>query len=91
MSPALQNLEARDGDEVAGGRVSSNDPLLVVATETATPFARRTAMAACAGRDLASMDGLIVATALAHDLILVTRNGKDFAGFGLEIMDPWNS
>ena len=42
------------------------------------------------GRGLASMDGLIAATAIAHDLIMVTRNTKDFAGFGLKLIDPWN-
>ncbi|CAN7635660.1 type II toxin-antitoxin system VapC family toxin [Rhizobium sp. LjRoot258] len=41
------------------------------------------------GRGLASMDGLIAATALAHDLTLATRNTKDFEGLGIEIIDPW--
>jgi predicted nucleic acid-binding protein len=41
------------------------------------------------GRGLASMDGLIAATALAHDLALATRNTKDFEGLGIEIIDPW--
>lgn len=41
------------------------------------------------GRGLASMDGLIAATAVAHQLTLVTRNTKDFEGFGIDIIDPW--
>ncbi len=44
-----------------------------------------------AGRGLASMDGLIAATAIAHDLTLATRNTKDFEGFGIDIIDPWAS
>ena len=43
------------------------------------------------GRGLASMDGLIGATALARDLTLATRNTKDFEGFGIPIIDPWKS
>jgi predicted nucleic acid-binding protein len=43
------------------------------------------------GRGLASMDGLIAATAFAYDLTLATRNTKDFEGFGIDIIDPWNS
>ena len=34
-------------------------------------------------------DGLIAATALEHDLTLVTRNVKDFAGLGVAVLDPW--
>ncbi|MGO6815738.1 type II toxin-antitoxin system VapC family toxin [Rhizobium leguminosarum] len=41
------------------------------------------------GRGLSSIDGLIAATAIAHDLILATRNIKDFEGFGIELVDPW--
>jgi len=41
------------------------------------------------GRGLASMDGLIAATTIAHDLTLATRNIKDFEDFGINIIDPW--
>lgn len=47
------------------------------------------AIAKRSGRGLASMDGLITATAIAHDLVLATRNTKDFEGFGIDIVDPW--
>jgi predicted nucleic acid-binding protein len=36
-------------------------------------------------------DGPIAATALEHELTLVTRNVKDFAGFGVAIFSPWES
>lgn len=41
------------------------------------------------GRGMSSMDGLIAATAITHDLALATRNTKDFEGFGIELIDPW--
>ena len=34
-------------------------------------------------------DGLIAATALEHDLVVVTRNVKDFARLGVAILNPW--
>ncbi len=34
-------------------------------------------------------DGLIAATALEHDLTVVTRNVRDFAGFGVTVFHPW--
>lgn len=43
------------------------------------------------GRGLSSMDGLIAATALAHNLTLATRNTKDFEGFAFELFDPWTA
>lgn len=36
-------------------------------------------------------DGLIAATALEHDLTIVTRNVKDFSGLGVTIFNPWDS
>lgn len=34
-------------------------------------------------------DALMAATALAHGLTLVTRNVQDFAGIGVELLNPW--
>lgn len=34
-------------------------------------------------------DALIAATALVHDMIVVSRNIKDFKGTGVVVVDPW--
>ena len=34
-------------------------------------------------------DALIAATALEHDLVVVTRNVKDFVQTGADIVNPW--
>lgn len=44
---------------------------------------------ASAGRTLPAIDGLIAATALHHDLRIVTRNEADFRLPGLEVVNPW--
>ena len=41
------------------------------------------------GRPLKVADGLIAATALEHDLTVVTRNARDFEGLGVEVFNPW--
>jgi len=43
------------------------------------------------GFALASMDGLIAASALSRGLTLVTRNTKDFVGLKLDLLNPWGS
>ena len=35
-------------------------------------------------------DGLIAATAIVHDLILVTRNVTDFEDIGATAINPWS-
>ena len=41
------------------------------------------------GVALSVMDGFFAATALVHDLVLVTRNVRDFEAFGVALFDPW--
>ena len=42
------------------------------------------------GVALSVMDGFFAATALAKDLTLVTRNVRDFASFGVSLLNPWD-
>ncbi len=46
-------------------------------------------LVAAAGRPLPAIDSLLAATALEHDLVLVTRNVQDFAGLPVPIFNPW--
>lgn len=43
------------------------------------------------GRRPAAADAHIAAVALQHDLILVTRNVKDFVNFDVRLLDPWQN
>jgi predicted nucleic acid-binding protein len=41
------------------------------------------------GRTMPLLDSMIAATALHHDLVLATRNERDFSAAGLRIVDPF--
>lgn len=41
------------------------------------------------GRSLSAIDGLIAATALHHNLTIVSRNVNDFAVTQVAILNPW--
>ncbi len=47
------------------------------------------AMEAAARCTLPAADTLIAATALTHDLIVATRNERDFAPLGVKVVNPW--
>ena len=42
-----------------------------------------------AGRPPAAADAQIAAVAIQHEMILVTRNVKDFVSFEIQLLDPW--
>ena len=42
------------------------------------------------GLQIPTIDGLIGATAITHNLTVVTRNEKDIALTGARILNPWN-
>jgi predicted nucleic acid-binding protein len=41
------------------------------------------------GHPLAVVDSLLAATAMEHDLSIVTRNIKDFATLDVQLINPW--
>lgn len=48
-------------------------------------------LSAEAGRSLPTIDSLLAATALVHDLTLVTRNIADFTLPGVKVLNPWET
>jgi len=62
------------------------DRILPVTVAVADRWGR---MSASIGRPTPAIDGLLAATALHHELRIVTRNESDFAVFGPEIVNPW--
>jgi predicted nucleic acid-binding protein len=66
-----------------GGAVHAVDP------GTAEQYAAIRAARDAAGRPMTSFDALIAATARVHAAALATRNTGDFAGCGLELVNPW--
>ena len=72
-------------------QVSFADRLLPVTKAIGDRWAVLSAQAQHRGTPLAIMDGLIAATALEHDLTVVTRNIKDFTGLGVALFNPWEA
>lgn len=63
--------------------------LLPVDERVADVWGRTLAQCEAAGRPVDPVDGQIAATALCHDLTVVTRNGKHFEPTGVDIVNPW--
>ena len=43
------------------------------------------------GKALAIVDGFLAATALHHNLTVVSRNDSDFANMPVQILNPWKA
>jgi predicted nucleic acid-binding protein len=43
------------------------------------------------GKPLSTIDGLLAATAVHHNLTIVTRNVADFSGLPVPVLNPWES
>jgi toxin FitB len=63
--------------------------ILALDTATMLVWATLTAQMERAGRPTGSMDGLMVATALRHQMIIATRNTSDFLPCGVQVINPW--
>ena len=62
---------------------------LAVDTEVSLHWGELAAEGRRIGRPLPVMDGLLLATARAHDLTFVTRNLRDCGDRGVPVLDPW--
>lgn len=65
------------------------DRILPINEAIADRWGALSAAAAAKGKPLPVIDGLLAATALHHDLMLVTRNGSDVAATEVAILNPW--
>jgi predicted nucleic acid-binding protein len=65
------------------------DRILPINEAIADRWGAISAVAAAQGKPLPVIDGLLAATALHHDLMVVTRNGSDAAATGVAILNPW--
>jgi predicted nucleic acid-binding protein len=66
-----------------------SDRILPVNQAVADRWGRLAAEAAMTKLPLPVIDGLLAATAVQHDLTLVTRNIKDVARTGVPLFNPW--
>ncbi|MCK5330926.1 MAG: type II toxin-antitoxin system VapC family toxin [Candidatus Marinimicrobia bacterium] len=55
----------------------------------ATKWGEIQGQAELAGKPMSLIDGLISATGIAYDLIVVTRNTKDMEQSGVSLVNPW--
>jgi len=67
-------------------RYDHAERILPVTDEIAVEWGRIAAI-----RPRGDIDGLIAATAIIHDLIVVTRNVADFQDTGASVIDPWEA
>ena len=65
------------------------DRILPIGAAIADRWGRASAIAAARGKPVPVVDGLLAATAIHHNLTLVTRNSADVSGTGVTTLNPW--
>lgn len=61
------------------------DRILAITDQVSVEWGRIAAI-----RPRGDINGLIAATAIVHDLVVVTRNITDFGDTGADVINPWN-
>jgi toxin FitB len=65
--------------------------ILAIDNPVADRWGWLTAEAQLKGKPLSAIDGLLAATALHHNLTIVSRNVSDFANTPAPILNPWQA
>lgn len=81
----LEQWLERDLHEWFEGRI------LPIDEQVANRWGSLCAEAQLKGRALSVIDALLAATALQHNLTIVSRNVSDFSIIGLTVVSPWES
>jgi predicted nucleic acid-binding protein len=63
--------------------------ILDIDQEVAHRWGQISGLASAKGVNVPVIDGLLSATAIQHNLILVTRNTRDVAATGVTLFNPW--
>jgi predicted nucleic acid-binding protein len=63
--------------------------ILSLDLQTATTWGKIQAQSELAGKALPAIDGIIAATGISNDLIVVTRNTSDMEASGVTLFNPW--
>ena len=83
----------RDAIDAAIGSMLRDDfagRILPFDSEAARAYAEIAAARRAAGRPISQVDGQIAAIARSRDMAVATRNTRDFADTGIDVIDPWS-
>jgi predicted nucleic acid-binding protein len=83
--PRAAKIEAR----LQQLRIAFTGRILPVDDDVLDRWGQIAGAAEARGRPLPGIDALFAATALHHNLILVTRNTRDMKATGVMLFDPW--
>ena len=64
--------------------------IIPITEEIATTWGVVMAEAEAKGKPLPGIDSLIAATAIVHNLTVITRNIEDMAPSGVRVLNPWD-
>ncbi len=76
---------------IAGFLEIYDERILPIGRQVALSAARLRRLAEKGGATLHLADALIAGTALAHDLIIATRNVADFDALAIPLVNPWTN
>lgn len=76
--------------EAADAAMSGLGVCLPLVPECASEYAEIVAARRAAGRPIGGMDALIASIARVSGAAIATRDLTDFAGIGVELIDPWS-